>query len=280
MNNPCQENIEIIDSSKLHQMLEDKKDPPLIIDVRQPQEYETGHIPGSVLIPLGQLELNHPALDINKKIITYCRSGKRSLIGATLLCQRGFERVMSLKDGISGWKYELLPGPPRRVLTSQEVNSALDLLLKALEKEYKKEILYGEKAKKIETREIKDLFENLAAWEKEHFETLYQEYVDWSEKSNLPPKSLKEIRKDFGENIKSSEKSPDTDFSRIMDQLSDPVDILEKSVEEEFEAYNFYKVSSEMIKDEQLRSLLLDLAFEERTHASHLLNLIPNYAVP
>ncbi len=269
MNDRCQESIEIIDSSRLLDLLEDKEEQPLLIDVRQPSEYEKGHIPGAVLIPLGQLEFGHPSLDRNKKIVTYCRSGKRSFIAAKMLCQEGFPRVMSLNEGILGWKFELLEGPPREVLTPEETSSALDIFSMALQKENKKHHFYTVKHKEIRIQEIKTLLKNLASWEKRHLDIIYQKYVNWSERNLFIPKSLDEMK-----GVSAYQTGQDS----IPSDIADPAGLLEAAVEQEYEAYNFYKVSAEMMKDEELRGILLDLSFEERTHASYLLSLIPNYS--
>lgn len=278
MDKKCQDVIEIIDSKELHDMLENKNDQLLLVDVRQPKEYEQGHIPGSILIPLGQLELGHPSLEKKKKVATYCHSGKRSLLAANILCQMGFNQVMSLRGGITNWKYELLTGPPGRPLTPEEIKSTLDILMKAFEKEYFKYNFYTSKKEEVTIEEIKGLLEKLAAWEKEHFNTIYQKYVSWSDKQGLTPKSQEEIKNSFGDVLTSKGKSYQEDPTKgSLTDPKDPVELLEKAVEEEFEAYDFYKVSGETMKDEEIRSLLLELSFEERSHAFHLLGLIPGY---
>jgi rhodanese-related sulfurtransferase len=62
----------------------------VLVDVRQPEEYRAGHIPGVKLVPLGELEVRHSELEKDKKIFTYCRSGHRSMGAAILLCGLGF----------------------------------------------------------------------------------------------------------------------------------------------------------------------------------------------
>jgi len=69
--------------------------------VRQPYEYEAGHIPGAKWIPLGEIEYRHAELERDKKIITYCRSGHRSMAANTLLCGLGFENVYNLNAEFS-----------------------------------------------------------------------------------------------------------------------------------------------------------------------------------
>ncbi len=251
-------------------MLEDKDDSPLVIDVREPQEYEQGHIPGSVLLPLGQLELGHSSLQKGKKIVTYCRSGKRSYLAATMLCQMGYTGVMSLEKGILGWEYQLLKGPLRDTLTPEETASIRDIFKSALSKENRKCQFYRRVLELPRFEELKSLLEDLASWEEGHRATLYREYVGWSEKQHAPVKSLEEMTGASAEAVKDSSS---------LEGISQPVELLEAALEQEYEAYHFYKVSAEMMQDEKFRSLLLDLSFAERTHASYLLKLIPRYAV-
>jgi len=76
------------------------------VDVRYAEEFEDGHIPGAIHLPLH--EIRHRAsevLNTNGKYITVCLSGKRSAVAAFLLKQRGFE-VVAMKDGMSSWEGE------------------------------------------------------------------------------------------------------------------------------------------------------------------------------
>jgi rhodanese-related sulfurtransferase len=124
-----------IDAMELQVLLQLKENPPLLIDVRQPQEYVAGHIPGALLFPLGQVELARPQIDENRTVVVYCRSGKRSLAAAGILCRLGLTEVFSLKGGILGWHYELITGPPQGTLSSEDVKTVMDILLLAMEKE-------------------------------------------------------------------------------------------------------------------------------------------------
>jgi thioredoxin len=78
---------------------------PLILDVRTPREYYDGHIEGSKLIPLSQLEdrLSEIAEYKDKDIIVYCRSGNRSVVAAEILIKNGFKKVYNLRSGFRDW---------------------------------------------------------------------------------------------------------------------------------------------------------------------------------
>lgn len=84
-----------------------------ILDVRQPEEWNEYHVPGSTLIPLGELESRVKELPRDKQIVVVCRSGNRSATGRDILLKAGFQ-VTSLAGGLSQWKaagYPTVTGP-------------------------------------------------------------------------------------------------------------------------------------------------------------------------
>jgi glyoxylase-like metal-dependent hydrolase (beta-lactamase superfamily II)/rhodanese-related sulfurtransferase len=89
------------------------QNPPLILDVREPSEYdgELGHIAGSLLIPLKELSARTPELEQyrGRPIIVVCRAGVRSTTAAAMLYGLGYERVYNLKDGMVEWNDKKLP---------------------------------------------------------------------------------------------------------------------------------------------------------------------------
>lgn len=78
---------------------------PLILDVRTPNEFYSGHIPGAVLVPLQQLSqrLSELREHKEKEILVYCRSGNRSTVAAEILIRNGFRKIYNLRPGIRGW---------------------------------------------------------------------------------------------------------------------------------------------------------------------------------
>lgn len=85
-------------------------DAPLIIDVRQPEEYARGHIPGARLIPLDQLPQRVGELEPGAEIVAVCRSGNRSGMAAEWLTAQGFLRVRNLRGGLKAWRGPLATG--------------------------------------------------------------------------------------------------------------------------------------------------------------------------
>jgi rhodanese-related sulfurtransferase len=92
----------------------DSGEPLVLLDVRQPEENAICAIPGSVLIPLGELHARvgeiPPTDDL---VVVYCHHGIRSLSGAAMLASAGFPNVASMTGGIDRWSEVVDPAVPR-----------------------------------------------------------------------------------------------------------------------------------------------------------------------
>jgi rhodanese-related sulfurtransferase len=78
--------------------------PVVYIDVREPNEWNLGHLPNAIHIPRGQLESNIEArVDRDEPIVLYCARGNRSALAADTLQQMGYTDVASMADGFGGW---------------------------------------------------------------------------------------------------------------------------------------------------------------------------------
>jgi rhodanese-related sulfurtransferase len=76
----------------------------LFVDVREPEEFAEGRVPGSTLIPLGELAQRSKELPKDARIVTVCRSGNRSLYAVDILNQQGWNDVKSMAGGMIAWK--------------------------------------------------------------------------------------------------------------------------------------------------------------------------------
>ena len=85
----------------------DEKEDVVILDVREPFEYQIAHIDGSKLIPLGQLTQRVNELDTADQIVVYCHTGMRSAQAVRFLNGLGFRKVKNLKGGIRAWTREI-----------------------------------------------------------------------------------------------------------------------------------------------------------------------------
>jgi molybdopterin/thiamine biosynthesis adenylyltransferase/rhodanese-related sulfurtransferase/molybdopterin converting factor small subunit len=91
----------------------DRGDDFLLIDVREPHEYQICSIPQAKLIPLGDLAKRMNELDSAKEIVAHCKSGVRSGKAVDFLRQAGFKKVRNMKGGILAWSDKVDPSVPK-----------------------------------------------------------------------------------------------------------------------------------------------------------------------
>lgn len=80
-----------------------------VVDVREPIEWETGHVPGAILVSLGDLEAQAARLPSKRPLAVICEAGLRSSTAASLLKRRGFKEVANVLAGTSGYRRTGLP---------------------------------------------------------------------------------------------------------------------------------------------------------------------------
>jgi molybdopterin/thiamine biosynthesis adenylyltransferase/rhodanese-related sulfurtransferase/molybdopterin converting factor small subunit len=102
-----------ITAEELRRELEQKGSGLVLIDVREPHEWEIAHIEGAQLIPLGQLPERLGELDGHAEIVTHCHHGARSMKALGILKGAGFNKVRSLAGGIDAWADRIEVGMPR-----------------------------------------------------------------------------------------------------------------------------------------------------------------------
>ena len=85
-----------------------------LIDVREPWEFATAHIDGSVAMPMGDVPARaHQELDPDEHLVVLCHMGMRSMNVTAWLRNQGFEQVQSLRGGIDAWSAEVDAAVPR-----------------------------------------------------------------------------------------------------------------------------------------------------------------------
>jgi rhodanese-related sulfurtransferase len=88
-----------------------------MVDVREEDEWNLGHIEGIKWIPLGELPRRWSELDPDKKLVCVCRSGNRSNYAAAMLRQAGID-ASNMSGGMLQWKQEKLPVTPPGIIES------------------------------------------------------------------------------------------------------------------------------------------------------------------
>jgi len=115
------EEIDEISSTAARDLLT-SSEPPLFVDVREPDEWQEGHIPGAVYATRGRLEQQIEGLvpDKSRPLVVYCSGGSRSAFAAKSLAELGYEDIVNLAGGFTDWKRNGFEVTMPRVLSSEQ----------------------------------------------------------------------------------------------------------------------------------------------------------------
>jgi rhodanese-related sulfurtransferase len=92
--------------AELNQRISAKDSDLIVLDVRERDAYEAGHIPGAKLLPRGQLELrvNNDLPDPTRRVLAYCEFGRISTLATATLREMGYQRAIALDGGMTAWR--------------------------------------------------------------------------------------------------------------------------------------------------------------------------------
>ena len=251
---------------------EHKEQSYLLIDVREPKEYRQGHIPGSVLLPLKEVEAGITNFDLEKDIFFYCRSGRRSRIAANLVADMGIpaKSIFNLAGGILAWQGETLPDFPR-VTVFDAAEDIPSKLRRAIELEKGAQTFYRACAESFEDETISREAMTLAKLEVEHAKIIYR--ILHRHQPNLEDfeKIFKAAAADIIEGglsvaeaiemLKKAEGNPCVNFSEL-------------ALEIEFMAYDLYKNLGAMASEKEVALQMLALSEQEKGHTRVLANML------
>ncbi len=242
-----------------------------LVDVRQPEEYGQGHIPGAQLIPLGELDLREGEVArlTNRKAVFYCRSGARSARAATWAAQvYGLPKVYNLLGGFMGWDGASVPDFPR--LKALDLRGDVESLLRqAIDLEKGTYRLYGLLAQAYADGPVGTAIFQLAQAEIAHARTVHRLLGEISQ-AEVPgfeqlfaqtPGALIESGESFEEVV---------DRAQALERQGSAA-ILELALDIELNAYDLYKNVASQASNDRTRALLLDLSQQEKRHADSVL---------
>ncbi len=107
------EGVAHIDYQALQRLMAEPSNQTILIDVREPEEYDESHIPGIPLIPMGDVIDYIDQFDKARSYVLVCRSGRRSLEVAKFFRANGIEHVMNFDGGMLSWKGDVVTGLER-----------------------------------------------------------------------------------------------------------------------------------------------------------------------
>lgn len=99
--------------TRLRDWLDDpSREKPILLDVREPWEYDTARIAGAQLVPMREVPARIAEIDAAREIVAICHHGGRSMQVAMFLEKQGFKRVHNLMGGIDAWSRAVDPSVP------------------------------------------------------------------------------------------------------------------------------------------------------------------------
>ncbi len=243
----------------------------VILDVRQPEEYRSGHLPGAVFIPLPDLINKVGGLDHAKPIIAYCRSGNRSRAAAAFLLIYGFSKVYSMDGGITAWNGQVATGSYNEGLSMLEGReTAEELISLAMALEEGSRMFYVNVEELTLDTEAKNVLKTIAEAEEKHKTQILQAYKlitgenltdDILNREPLSGIMEGGVRID---EVVSFLKGPDKTL----------LDILEVSMQLEINSLDLYIKILRTIEDAGAKKVFDILIEEEKNHLSKLGKLL------
>ncbi len=236
----------------------------VLIDVRQPSEYQMGHIPGARFLPLLDFEAKLFDLPSDQDLIFYCRTGGRSA-AAALLAQEAevtTGRVYNLLGGITRWSGRTIEGLPR-LQVFEAAGDFTELLHTAMDLEKGAWRFYRAVADRSASQPYQKAFEQLSMAETAHAQTIYR---IWSPRVARPQpfETLYTLLK--GDILEGGENLAEM-LGRIDALEGDTcLRLIEIAMQIEYAAFELYRVMADRSEDPDARHAFISIAQAEKGH--------------
>ena len=247
----------------------------VLVDVRQPEEYEQGHIPGARLFPLPELDNHSQELRAvaERTIVFYCRSGARSARACTWAVDTlELPKVANLLGGFLGFRGVALPDFPR-LRAFAGVKGTTGLLGRAFELEKATYQLYRQISTQYAGGPMVAAISGLADAELAHGKAIHAML------KALAPSPVGEFQEMFSQLPEPSLVESGESFAAVAARARElgeqgAAAILELAAEIEFSAYDLYKNLAEVTAEAEAKQAFLNLAQEEKEHAALVLRAL------
>ena len=230
----------------------------LLVDVRQPDEYTQGHIPGSKLMPLDELESHFSALPSAKDIFFYCRSGARSQAAAILSLDSGIQlqKVYNLVGGMMGWDGHSLTDFPRMAVF-KEAAAMPELMLTAMDLEKAALRFYEAVFESHAQAPYAPILETLSRAEEAHARSIYSFWQQTQE----DPMSFKALFASLdGEIIEGGESLKDVILRLASLDEGSCQALMEFALNIEIQAYDLYRNMANILTEKTAQDAFLSIS--------------------
>jgi rubrerythrin/rhodanese-related sulfurtransferase len=259
--------FEIVNSKKLKQYIDSHQEKEyMIIDVRQPIEYQTNHIPGAQLKPLQALLKSFADLPLDKDLIFYCHVGSRSQMAAMMAAEEEIfqKNIYSLDGGIMAWTGKSLEDLPR-VGVFNKSKTLTEFLYTAMNMEKGAEKFYRLICEKYPSDAFAQVFEQMAGVETAHAKLIFKIYKKLTDHTTL-------AFDDFYQDLPGDIVEDGEHLERYVEKLANISDnsctaLLDLALDIEFSAFDLYRtMANQKTDDPQMAGVFLDIAQAEKSH--------------
>ncbi len=242
----------------------------IVLDVRQPGEYEGGHIPGARLIPMAILTDSLDDIDPARPVLVYCAIGGRSRIAAQTLAGKGYDHVINLSGGFKAWNGQTAHGAEEEgVDIFAELDSVESILATAYSLEEGLRDFYLRMLDRVEDEKVKSVFRLLADIEIKHKDRLFAEYTRFTGKDDRGTFECQ-----FVTPLMEGGMTTEEYMDRFKPDFGSPVDVISLAMSIEAQALDLYIRSAAWTQNDENRTLLEQIASEEKTHLERLGQLL------
>ncbi len=260
--------VKSIDSNQARDYLKEKSaDEVTILDVRQPNEYASGHIPGARSIPLPELTEQMQQIDPDKPIVVYCASGGRGRMAAQLLLGQGFTDIINVAGGFNLWNSEVaFFGEERGLALFDGVTSVESALAVAYSLEAGLREFYDDMANQVDSDSARQLFHQLSQIEVKHQDRILEQYAEATGET-----VTREIFESHQVSAVLEGGLTTEEYANLLMPSTDTLaDIIELAMSIEAQALDLYLRASRKADNAAGKKALLQIADEEKAHLARL----------
>lgn len=243
----------------------------VVLDVRQPWEYEEEHIPGAKLIPLPELTEAYKQLDPEKPTIVHCAIGGRSRVAAQMLSGMGFKEIYNLSGGIKAFQGQKAAGPQEMnldLVRGDETPVEIVTLAYGMEKALQG--FFETMHRQAPDLEVKDLFAKLAQVEVRHEQRLFEVY----RQVEPDPKDLETFESSTLPDTLEGGFSARKFLEANKEHMQTVPQVLDLAMMLETQALDLYLRFADRCSQAATREVLFALAGEEKAHLASLGRLL------
>lgn len=251
----------------------------LLVDVRQPSEYTQGHIPGSTLIPLTELQAKVFDLPSDRELVFYCHAGGRSAFAADLAAEAEVTEggVYNLTGGIMAWDGRMLPDYPR-VQVFDKRKGAAELLMTAMNLEKGAFRFYTHVVEKFGDAPLGKTMRDLSRAEEGHARTIHRFWERIGEGKEPFEALFQRLDGEIlegGGDLKQMMAQVDRMDQRDQTRQNPCMALMELALSIEYAAYDLYRTMAVRNDDSAAREAFWRIAQAEKAHMRMITRAIP-----